>query len=1220
MQRLGHDVMRCSGCRLWIGLIISLGLTVLSPLSAGVPREGPAVGSIVLVRGDEQLQWVNTSDWQVAVLEQALLGGDTLRTGPFGGLGLLFADQTQIRVQRNSLLTVRAVGAAQPSRLRLEQGGVWSRAATQGQGVVLDTPSATAAIRGTEWSLHVDDQGTTVLVVIEGEVELFNAFGRVQVQPGEMASARIGEAPVKTVLVRPEWRTQYILHLEFRDAMWWLTLTDGTQAERRRQRAQAMAAVDTLAASGAGDHWAQIARWSYDLGDYHQARLAAERLPATHAEADLIPGLLAALSGDLAQAESLLTQTAERLPADALRVRLAVDWVRYALRVQMRDFAAAESLGVALTTARTATLPLSRLAQAWVLGYQGELSAAVDLLARAREAYPHDARLAAMAAELAVLLGRTEAAEAAARAAVALDHEDAMAWSALGLYLTYLTPERSEAIAALTQATQLAPDWPQGWARLGEVLRRDDRPRQAERALRASLQHNPGENRARLSLALLLLQDLRVADAMQWLDETPVHTVQTAAAQGRLALLRGQTAAALTHYLEASTAEPLLSTAEIGLAASYYHQGDVARAQQALANADRLDAQDPTPPLMASVIAADRFAVDEAIVNAREALRRIRVQESGRVTALAASRDGAMTLGRSFRDLGLAQWGQFYDELAFSAFDPNSQVARFLRSPNSQTAYANIANTLDPINLYSRNRRTDFFYRPFTDLTTEGRYRSYAIEQPLLFGRERWDEQHLGAELRAYSAQSRPTSMVVVANQTQQTTGFSSLGEPGRRERVDGNMAVNLGGRLTARTSLFGQISYSHSSSSTHWSPIWLDEDQIYRLASLGFGHRLDDRDLLLAVVSYNTTDQLQRYEFGERSRPPEFDLRYHARLDVLAGTVRRITQYGDWTLGYGVDWARAAMDVDYRNRPTGADFGSYDQTTRAVAGDVDLSWRVNPQWMIQGGLLGSAWSDPNAKALGQDTRDWVARLGVAWTPDDQQMLRLALRKDPPRAAILSMTPPDTVGLFPSEARLNTRTQSVMARWDREWNPRLFTAFTAEHYTNERLDRLDQNGTLERYGIHLNVWLGQGVGLFAEHQRLFSEITSPGPRRGAKLPLVPDDYTRIGLRWVQPSSLTLSLQHQWVGPRVTELTSQPRLERLHTTDLTLSREFRERQGRVSLRIDNLLDRDYSTDQLDPEFGGHIPFNTVQHLNGQPFEGVLVPGAGRTFSLSGQWRF
>ena len=131
----------------------ALALSFASALAQSpVPRPIPVAGSIVAAKGGEELRFVREEAWRSVELRQDLIGGDALRTGAIGNLAILFADQTQIRVGRNSSLVVNAVAARQDGRteLELQAGNVWARANRGGSGVDVKTPAAVAAIRGTD--------------------------------------------------------------------------------------------------------------------------------------------------------------------------------------------------------------------------------------------------------------------------------------------------------------------------------------------------------------------------------------------------------------------------------------------------------------------------------------------------------------------------------------------------------------------------------------------------------------------------------------------------------------------------------------------------------------------------------------------------------------------------------------------------------------------------------------------------------------------------------------------------------------------------------------------------------------------------------------------------------------------------------------------------------------------------------------------------------------
>src|SRR3712207_2699065 len=205
-----------------------------------VPRQAPAAGAIVAAKGGEEMRFVREDLWRAAQIQQNVIGGDTLRTNEIGNLAILFADQTQIRVGRNSTLTVNDIanGQAGNTQLSLQGGTIWARAARGGSGVDVKTPAAVAAIRGTDWSLSVDGSGKTSLIVLEGVVELTNPQGSVTVRQGEGAVAAIGQAPTKFVLVRPNDREQMLFYLTLRDGLSWLPATPLRGSSRQAERAR----------------------------------------------------------------------------------------------------------------------------------------------------------------------------------------------------------------------------------------------------------------------------------------------------------------------------------------------------------------------------------------------------------------------------------------------------------------------------------------------------------------------------------------------------------------------------------------------------------------------------------------------------------------------------------------------------------------------------------------------------------------------------------------------------------------------------------------------------------------------------------------------------------------------------------------------------------------------------------------------------------------------
>src|SRR5919112_1347092 len=259
-----------------------------------LPRQAPAAGAIVAAKGGEEMRFVR---------------GDTLRTNEIGNLAILFSDQTQIRVGRNSTLTVNDVagGQAGNTQLSLQAGNIWARAARGGSGVDVKTPAAVAAIRGTDWSLSVEGSRTS-LIVLEGVVELTNAQGSVTVRQGEGAVASIGQAPTKFVITNSNDREQMLFYLSLRETFSSLSTTPLTGPTLRAERGR-IKAIPPQARSV--DDWLTLAEIapSYDgrivaaqaLAEARSGRMSV----AQRARADMVEAALLGSQHRWAEAASL---------------------------------------------------------------------------------------------------------------------------------------------------------------------------------------------------------------------------------------------------------------------------------------------------------------------------------------------------------------------------------------------------------------------------------------------------------------------------------------------------------------------------------------------------------------------------------------------------------------------------------------------------------------------------------------------------------------------------------------------------------------------------------------------------------------------------------------------------------------------------------------------------------------------------------------------------
>jgi len=200
----------------WVRLVLTLG-----GLLAAFPSLAKDAEIVSLLGKGDHRQGL-TAAWLPAKIGQDLNGGWFVRTGDQSRMGILFTDRTQIRLNQNSQLQIKSVADAKnwkQTTIRLQSGRAWSQArpvsgpAGQRSGpapVLMETPSATMSIRGTDWDVTVASDGRTELAVMSGSVLMENDFGRLEVAAGEGAAAEVGKAPYKFILLDPRERVQWV--------------------------------------------------------------------------------------------------------------------------------------------------------------------------------------------------------------------------------------------------------------------------------------------------------------------------------------------------------------------------------------------------------------------------------------------------------------------------------------------------------------------------------------------------------------------------------------------------------------------------------------------------------------------------------------------------------------------------------------------------------------------------------------------------------------------------------------------------------------------------------------------------------------------------------------------------------------------------------------------------------------------------------------------------
>lgn len=1178
----------------------ALALSLTGALAQPIPRPTPVAGSIVAAKGGEELRFVREERWRNVEIRQDVVGGDVLRTNAIGNLAILFADQTQIRVGRNSTLTVNDVAGSGSgtTQLGLQAGSIWARANRGGSGVDVKTPAAVAAIRGTDWSLSVDGSGKTSLIVLEGVVELSNAQGSVTVRQGEGAVAAIGQAPTKFVLVNSEDREQMLFYMTLRDTFSSLSVSSLSGPALRAERAR-IAAIP--AERRTGEDWLSLA----ESAPYYDGRAAAaealaqaRRFPLNarqRARAELVEGVLAGSDHRWSEAAAHFAR-AERGGLDAKR-RVNAVYGRYIAQ------SLADPKRVYPEPRLNSNEPEAALAHAYVVAFRQDLTAAAEAIEAAQKRFPNDARIAAFAAQLAMALNRREDMRAAIDRAYAIDPDDPEVIMAHAGIKGDIDGRVSEALADLRRLAEIAPGNASLWNNIGLFESTRDRPIAAEEAYRRAIAADPKSPVAYVNLALLLLDQSRVDEAGDLIEKAlaidPAFHVGYVA-KGRYLLQKGEAAEGLEFILAGSAANPAYSQGLLAAAIAYYQNGEEELADQALDNADRLDPNDPIVSIARTAIAIDQYRADEAILAARESVRRFR-QRGGDFAGLAVNKQAGSYPASAYRFLDLNEWARFYGDRVFDPFTasgyfdqaaaqrPSLLTARptiaALENGNADLTAFNLTVQglfFDPLAVSGRIGRLDLLRRPFLDTEIGG---------GLLFrdGRVGWGVE---ASVQGFSNEPAPTSFNLTASRNR-----ADGRDPIDRDEADSaSFFVGMAPSATDRFLIFGGAAKQEPGLAridTSVRSFTGDHEVTAMNVGGGWSHSFGDRNVLTAAVyAQRSIDR----RFMEAANADLFPLivagqQWERRwTEGIVAALGHTVGFGDLTLRYGFEaqagrqFSRAFGNSLIFNAQTGEiTRGNIDQRIdvdfRATRLYADVFWRPSDWFEVQAGVQRTAIdldSQPSEVSVSP-------RIGIGVSPFEGHWLRAAYRRDGELPLAFTLSPVTTVGLVPHAlpTQLGGRVDTLALRWDAEWSPHFFTAVEYQRHDARHLE-LPVTNTFDSLSINkaridtvsatANLWLTHGIGVFGTIGATESEIRS-SEALGADAPLIAERFARAGITFVHPSRLKLSLAGTYVGDRRAEL-SGGRLDDYWTADATVTWETPDRRLLFGFSVLNLFDTDY----------------------------------------------
>ncbi len=498
-----------------------LGLAWMLSVAAFISNSAVHAGEnrvTVLERsGKVEAALAGTNVWSTAQTNQILHIADRIRTGERSRATLHLLDQSTLRMaELTEFLVEPTEELPEKPSFSLSKGLIYFFHRDKPTDVRFKTRTATAAIRGTEFHLAVDDDGRTILTMFDGEVELTNAFGAIQLKNGEQGVVEPGQAPMKFPAL---YAVNYI--------QWCLYYPGVLDADEMRFNSNEQEVLkESLAAYRSGDLLAALAKYPEGREPVSESeKIYYAALLLSVGKVDQAETLLPA-SGNLAHALRELIAAVKHfphvvaatnspaLPADSATAALARSYLlqsqsRLPEALQAAELSAVLSPQFGFGWARVAELEFS-------FGHTKRALAALDeSLALA----PRNAQAVALRGFALAAQNRIREAGDEFNRAIALDSALGNAWLGRGLCRIRrgdVSGGRDDLQVAATlepQRALLRSYLAKAWAERGDA-------KHAEQELALAKERDVNDPTAWLYSALLLQQNNRINEAVEELERS----------------------------------------------------------------------------------------------------------------------------------------------------------------------------------------------------------------------------------------------------------------------------------------------------------------------------------------------------------------------------------------------------------------------------------------------------------------------------------------------------------------------------------------------------------------------------------------------------------------------------------------------------------------------------------------------------------------------------
>ncbi len=207
-------------------ILIMIQILVLSFLCADATPSAIVLKSSGVVELHRQDETKQVADGEI------LYSGEEVISKEASLAAIRFVDDGAIiKLFANSILTINTEKTENrlDKNLYLEVGELWSKVSKEKGSYEIETPTAVAAVKGTDFLTEVKEGGDTWLFTFEGVVELKSDLGTVEVDKGKTGIATKDSAPSSRETKKGEVRQEVsdeiksvvdtnVMEIEFKDA------------------------------------------------------------------------------------------------------------------------------------------------------------------------------------------------------------------------------------------------------------------------------------------------------------------------------------------------------------------------------------------------------------------------------------------------------------------------------------------------------------------------------------------------------------------------------------------------------------------------------------------------------------------------------------------------------------------------------------------------------------------------------------------------------------------------------------------------------------------------------------------------------------------------------------------------------------------------------------------------------------------------------------------